>query len=87
MKTRNLNNLTFEFLTSDLTLINEVAYFDYCVSAGFPLPVNDFQELKISFDKVKFSGQDLKRKWKMKQECLSPCYSTNLKDIITVNSK
>lgn len=64
MKTRNLNNLTFEFLTS----INEVAYFDVYISAGFPLPVNDFQELKISFDKVKFVGQDLKRKWKMKQE-------------------
>ncbi|WP_396230395.1 DUF4113 domain-containing protein [Flavobacterium xueshanense] len=35
-------------------------------------------------DKVKFGGQDLKRKWKMKQESLSPCYSTNLKDIITI---
>lgn len=37
-------------------------------------------------DKVKFGGQDLKRKWKMKQEMLSPSYSTNLNQIITVKA-
>lgn len=37
-------------------------------------------------DKVKFGSQDLKRKWKMRQDSLSPCFSTNLKDIITVKT-
>ncbi|MDO8316001.1 MAG: DUF4113 domain-containing protein [Flavobacterium sp.] len=46
--------------------------------------VLDKMNIKMG-DKVKFGGQDLKRKWKMKQESLSPCYSTNLKDIITIN--
>lgn len=48
--------------------------------------VMDKLNMKIG-DKVKFASQDLKRKWKMKQESLSPCYSTNLKDIITINCK
>jgi DNA polymerase V len=30
--------------------------------------------------------QDRKRVWKMKQERLSPRYTTNLNDIITVNA-
>jgi DNA polymerase V len=48
--------------------------------------VLDKMNIKMG-DKVKFGGQDLKRKWKMKQESLSPCYSTNLKDIIIINCK
>jgi DNA polymerase V len=36
---------------------------------------------------IKFGGQDLKENGKMKQESLSPCYSTNLKDIITINCR
>lgn len=47
------------------------------------MPVLDRINLKLG-DKIKFGGQDLKRKWKMRQEHLSPCYSTKLKDIITV---
>jgi len=35
--------------------------------------------------KVKLASQDLKKIWKMKQEKLSPRYTTNLKDIITIN--
>ena len=35
--------------------------------------------------KVKLAAQDLKRMWVMKQEKLSPRYTTNLKDIIVVN--
>lgn len=48
--------------------------------------VMDKMNLKLG-DKVKFGSQDLKRKWKMRQDSLSPSFSTNLKDIITVNSK
>lgn len=34
--------------------------------------------------KVRLASQDLKRIWKMKQEKLSPCYTTKLSDIITI---
>lgn len=35
--------------------------------------------------KIKLASQDLKRVWKMKQEKLSPNYTTSLVDIITIN--
>ncbi len=35
-------------------------------------------------NKIKFGSQSLGRQWKMKQEKLSPSYTTNIKDIITV---
>ncbi len=34
--------------------------------------------------KIRLASQDLKRIWKMKQEKLSPRYTTNLADIITI---
>lgn len=45
--------------------------------------------LNASFgqQKVRLAAQDLQRVWKMKQEHLSPCYTTKLKDIITVYAK
>lgn len=36
-------------------------------------------------DKVKFGGEDLNRKWKMKQEKLSPCYTTRFSELLTIN--
>ncbi|MFN4234302.1 MAG: Y-family DNA polymerase [Bacteroidia bacterium] len=36
--------------------------------------------------KVRLASQDPKRVWKMKQEKLSPCYTTRLSDIITVKA-
>jgi DNA polymerase V len=38
----------------------------------------------IGHDKIKLASQDLKRTWKMRQEKLSPKYSTNINDIIEV---
>lgn len=35
-------------------------------------------------NKLQIASQDLGKKWKMKQERLSPCYTTNWDDIITV---
>ncbi|MBS1739954.1 MAG: Y-family DNA polymerase [Bacteroidetes bacterium] len=35
--------------------------------------------------KIRLASQDLKRVWKMKQEKLSPRYTTQLSDIITIN--
>ena len=54
MDVRNINSVTLEFLISDLTSIHEVPFFDDGISAGFPSPADDFQELKISFDKEVF---------------------------------
>ena len=34
--------------------------------------------------KVKLASQDLKRVWKMKQEMLSPRYTTNINDVIKI---
>ncbi len=44
-------------------------------------------ELNASYgqQKVKLAAQDLQRVWKMRQEKLSPCYTTRLEDIITIN--
>ena len=39
---------------------------------------------KFKADKIKLANQDLKRTWKMRQERLSPRFTTNIKDIITV---
>jgi DNA polymerase V len=40
---------------------------------------------KFGQQKVRLASQDLRRIWKMKQEKLSPRYTTNLNDIITIN--
>lgn len=39
---------------------------------------------KYADSKVKIANQDLKRTWKMRQERLSPRYTTNMRDIIKV---
>jgi DNA polymerase V len=44
----------------------------------------DHLNKKYADRKVKLGNQDLKRTWKMRQERLSPRYTTNIKDIIVV---
>ena len=44
----------------------------------------DHLNKKFKSDKIKLANQDLERTWKMRQERLSPKYTTQLKDIITV---
>lgn len=39
---------------------------------------------KYKADKIKLANQDLNRTWKMRQERLSPRYTTNINEIITV---
>jgi DNA polymerase V len=36
-------------------------------------------------NKIQFGHNDLKKRWKMKQEKLSKCYSTRLNEVLTVN--
>lgn len=44
----------------------------------------DHLNKKYATNKVKLGNQDLKRTWKMRQERLSPRYTTNIKDVIVV---
>lgn len=48
------------------------------------MSVIDKMNKSFGTNKVKFATQSLGRQWKMKQEKLSPCYTTKIKDIITV---
>lgn len=51
----------------------------------FPLmTIVDRMNKSYGNNKVKFASQSLGRQWKMKQENISPRYSTNIKEIITV---
>ncbi len=45
----------------------------------------DHLNKKFKSDKIKLGNQDLERTWKMRQERLSPKYTTNINDIIVVN--
>jgi DNA polymerase V len=49
------------------------------------MQVIDNINLQFGQHKIRLASQDTKRVWKMKQERLSPRYTTNLKDIITIN--
>jgi len=44
----------------------------------------DLLNAKFGGHKIKLANQDLKRTWKMRQERLSPKYTTNINDIIVV---
>ena len=44
----------------------------------------DFINASFGQQRVKLAGQDLKKMWKMKQEKLSPRYTTKLDEIITI---
>lgn len=46
----------------------------------------DSMNQKYGQQKIRLAIQDQKRVWKMKQEKLSPRYTTNLKDIITIHT-
>ncbi len=48
------------------------------------MQVMDKLNTSLGSRKLKLGSQDIKQTWKMKQEQLSPCYTTNLDDIITV---
>lgn len=45
----------------------------------------DWLNNKMGQQKIKLASQDLKRTWKMRQERLSPKYTTDIRDIIQVN--
>jgi|TARA_B110000967_G_scaffold32465_1_gene31000 DNA polymerase V len=58
--------------------------FDWENSNHQPL-MNAIDKINYKFsNKIKLANQDLKKTWKMKQDYLSPNYTTNLQDIIKV---
>lgn len=44
----------------------------------------DYLNKKYKSDKIKLANQDIQRTWKMRQEHLSPKYTTNINDILVV---
>ena len=51
---------------------------------GSLMQVIDKVNNRFGQQKIRLSIQDQKRVWKMKQEKLSPCYTTRIQDIITI---
>jgi DNA polymerase V len=63
----------------------QLSFFDSSNPKHQPLmSVIDNMNRSFGTNKVKFASQSLGRQWKMKQEKLSPCYTTKIKEIITI---
>ena len=48
------------------------------------LCVRDYINEKMGRNKVRLAVQGFDRKWRLKQEKLSPCYTTRFKDVLQV---
>lgn len=67
------------------TYNHQLQMFDHEDACHKPLMRTiDHINKKYQAPKLKLANQDLTRTWKMRQEHLSPQYTTNLKDVITV---
>jgi DNA polymerase V len=65
----------------------QLKLFDDCNARHIPLmKAMDKLNARYGQQKVRLASQDLKKVWKMKQEKLSPRYTTNLNDIITIHA-
>ena len=40
---------------------------------------------KMGQDKIRYAAQGYSNKWKLKQQCLSPCYTTRWTDLLIIN--
>ena len=66
--------------------VTQVSIFENSNEAHKPLmKVIDKLNTIYGMQKIKLGSQDIKKVWKMKQEKLSPNYTTKLSDIITIN--
>jgi DNA polymerase V len=72
-----------DFIDEDKTQINLFENTDI----RHKLLMNSIDKMNAIYgqQKIKIATQDVKRVWKMKQEKLSPCYTTRLNDIIMIN--
>jgi DNA polymerase V len=66
--------------------VTQTTLFESRNERHFPL-MQAIDKLNKSYgqQKIRLASQDLKRVWKMKQEKLSPRYTTSLSEIITIN--
>ncbi len=75
-------------IVQDFTPENRIqqTLFDNRNERHIPL-MQTIDKLNLQFgqQKIRLASQDTKRVWKMKQQKLSPHYTTNLNDIITIN--
>ena len=64
----------------------QLSFFDTSNPKHQPL-MSTIDKLNLSYgvNKVKFGNQSLGRQWKMKQEKLSPRYTTSIKEVININ--
>ncbi len=66
--------------------ISQLNYFENSDSRHIPImKAIDQMNTRFGQQKIRLASQDNKRVWKMKQEKLSPRYTTKLSDIITVH--
>jgi DNA polymerase V len=66
--------------------VQQISLFENMNEKHIPLmQVMDKLNKTYGQQKIRLAAQDLNRVWKMKQEKLSPCYTTKLIDIITLN--
>jgi DNA polymerase V len=75
-------------IVQDFTPENNIqkTFFENRNERHIPL-MQTIDKLNLQFgqQKIRLASQDTKRVWKMKQQKLSPRYTTNLNDIITIN--
>lgn len=76
--------IVMDFSSENSTQLN---IFENSNAKHIPL-MHAIDKINDSFgqQKIKLASQDLKKVWKMKQEKLSPRYTTNLDEIITINT-
>ena len=72
----------------DITSENQIQYglFDTVdrEKSKKAMQVLDKVNMKFGKDTVKYAVQGFKKKWKLKQEKLSHCYTTNIKDVLMI---
>ena len=75
-------------LVIDITSENQIQYglFDTVdrEKSKKAMQVLDKVNMKFGKDTVKYAVQGFKKKWKLKQEKLSHCYTTNIKDVLKI---
>ena len=64
----------------------QAVMIDTCDRSKYKKAMLAMDKLNASYGRqeVKVAAQGFDRKWKLKNEKLSPCYTTNLSDIMTI---
>lgn len=75
-------------IVSEFVPEDEIQQDLFCISKPekqkFVMNAMDKLNLRYGRDKIRISTQGFEKKWKLRQEKLSPCYTTRMSDIITI---